>query len=95
MTINKKKKRTKRQAAQGHDNHHFETSIQSILLKPDEVPEPGLVKNLHLIIGFNKSDNTFGWNGFNNALHLYYSDWDEEFMAREHAIALVGFSHRF
>ena len=30
------------------------------------------IKELQLTVAYNKSDVTFGWNGFNNALKLYY-----------------------
>ena len=30
------------------------------------------IKTLELTIGYNKSDATFGWKGFDNALTLYY-----------------------
>ena len=64
--------------------------VEAELDKFEAIPEASQVKNLNLIIGFNKSDNTFGWNGFNNALHLYYFDWDEQFFfSRNHAMALV------
>ena len=67
-----------------------EESLESIFSKLEAIPEANQVKNLNLIIGFNKSDNTFGWSGFNNALHLYYYDRDEEFFfSRNHEMALV------
>ena len=56
-------------------------------------PEPDQIKNLNFVIGFNKSDNTFGWNGLNNGLHLFYSDFDEEYISRENSIALVPSLH--
>ena len=55
----------------------------------EELPAARQIENLDFIIGFNKSDNTFGWNGFNNALQLYYVDKDEDFISTEHVIALV------
>ena len=30
------------------------------------------IKTLELTIGYNKSDATFGWKGFDNSLTLYY-----------------------
>ena len=30
------------------------------------------IKTLELTIGYNKSDATFGWKGFDNGLTLYY-----------------------
>ena len=47
------------------------------------------MRELSLTIAYNKSDVTFGWNGFNNALHLYYSDFDEVYFSRVHSIGLV------
>ena len=38
------------------------------------------IKTLELTIGYNKSDSTFGWKGFDNGLTLYYLrkefEWD-------------------
>ena len=47
------------------------------------------MKELELTIAYNKSDTTFGWNGFNNALTVYYLSQDEEFVSREHSFPLV------
>ena len=65
------------------------TTMKAAIQRHVHYPDPHQIKNLDLIIGFNKSDNTFGWNGFNNALHLYYSDYDEEYFSRVHSIGLV------
>ena len=37
-----------------------------------------------MTIAYNKSDVTFGWNGFNNALTLYYMSQMEEFVSKDH-----------
>ena len=42
------------------------------------------VRELSLTIAYNKSDVTFGWNGFNNALTLYYMSQMEEFVSKDH-----------
>ena len=44
---------------------------------------------MQLTIAYNKSDTTFGWNGFNNALTLYYLSSDETFVSKEHSFPLV------
>ena len=63
--------------------------IPDILASFEEFPAARDMTKLDFIVGFNKSDNTFGWNGFNNALQLYYVDKDEDFVSSEHVIALV------
>ena len=45
---------------------------------------PEKVRELSLTIAYNKSDVTFGWNGFNNALTLYYMSQMEEFVSKDH-----------
>ena len=42
------------------------------------------MRELSLTIAYNKSDVTFGWNGFNNALTLYYMSQMEEFVSKDH-----------
>ena len=42
----------------------------------------------------NKSDVTFGWNGFTNALTLYYLTPDEQFVTHDHAYPLGFFIFR-
>ena len=44
-----------------------------------------------LPIAYNKSDVTFGWNGFTNALTLYYLTPDEQFVTHDHAYPLGVF----
>ena len=44
---------------------------------PDKKPMPDMpvaqaITSLELTVAFNKSDSTFGWNGFNRGLMLYY-----------------------
>ena len=63
--------------------------IPDILASFEKFPAARDITKLDFIVGFNKSDNTFGWNGFNNALQLYYVDKDEVFVSSEHVIALV------
>ena len=37
-----------------------------------DMPVAQAIKSLELTVAFNKSDSTFGWNGFNRGLMLYY-----------------------
>ena len=37
-----------------------------------DMPMAQAIKSLELTVAFNKSDSTFGWNGFNRGLMLYY-----------------------
>ena len=55
----------------------------------DQFPKADEIKELDFVVGFNKSDKTFGLNGFRNALKLYYADYDEEFMSKSHSVELV------
>jgi len=48
-----------------------------------------LIKRLELTIGYNRSDSTFGWNGFNNALNMYYLHPEEEIINEAHSVPLV------
>ena len=64
-------------------------SVGDLLASFDRVPEASEIKELHFIVGFNTSDKTFGLNGFDNALKLYYADNDETFMTKSKSIALV------
>ena len=48
------------------------------------------IKELQLTVAYNKSDVTFGWNGFNNALKLYYLSNQETRVTNDHAYPLVG-----
>ena len=48
------------------------------------IEDPYKVRELSLTIAYNKSDVTFGWNGFNNALTLYYMSQMEEFVSKDH-----------
>ena len=64
-------------------------AVEDIFTVFDEFPHASQITELDFIIGFNKSDNTFGQNGFDNALKLYYSDNDEHFMTKANSIPLV------
>ena len=46
-------------------------------------------KELRLTLAYNKSDATFGWNGFNNAMMLYFMSSQEKFVHRDHGYPLV------
>ena len=37
-----------------------------------DMPVAQAITSLELTVAFNKSDSTFGWNGFNRGLMLYY-----------------------
>ena len=64
-------------------------SVGDILASFDQFPKPSEIKELDFIVGFNKSDKTFGLNGFDNALKLYFADNDETFMTKSQSIDLV------
>ena len=52
----------------------------------EKLPTANKYKSINFIVGYNKSDSTFGWNGFNNALSLFYSLGEFE---KRHSITLV------
>ena len=52
----------------------------------EKMPAASKYKSINFIVGYNKSDSTFGWNGFNNALSLFYSLGEFE---KRHSITLV------
>ena len=64
------------------------TSVKTSLPMPEMQPAHAM-KNLKMTVGYNKSDATFGWNGFNNGLTLYFLAPDEEFVTKEHGYPLV------
>ena len=64
-------------------------AVEDILASFDHIPKANEIKELNVIVGYNKSDKTFGLNGFDNALKLYYSDNDEKFMTKSQSIDLV------
>ena len=62
--------------------------MESFSLFSSEKPA-NLIKQLELTIGYNRSDSTFGWNGFNNALNMYYLHPEEEIITESHSVPLV------
>ena len=42
------------------------------------------------VVNVDKSDVTFGWNGFNNALTLFYLSQEETQYSKDHSYPLVG-----
>ena len=66
----------------------FKANIKKALEHFVIAPRVNEIDHLNLVIGFNKSDNTFGWNEFNNAVNLHYLDHDENFIGSSHKIAL-------
>ena len=59
------------------------------MLETEELPDANKINSLNIIIGYNQSDQTFGWNGFNNALQMYFFDPDEIFIANEKKVVLL------
>ena len=59
------------------------------MLEREELPDANKINSLNIIIGYNQSDQTFGWNGFNNALQMYFFDPDEMFIANEKKVVLL------
>ena len=79
---------------------NFKDTVYDILERFEKFPARDEIKELSFVVGFNKSDNTLGWNGFNNALQLYYSDVHEKFESHEDSISVrvltsYAFSHFF
>ena len=61
------------------------------MMEPNRKFSPAhTIKELQLTVAYNKSDVTFGWNGFNNALKLYYLSNQETRVTNDHAYPLVG-----
>ena len=52
-------------------------------------PPAHSIKQLEMTLAYNKSDATFGWNGFTNALRLYYTTRQETVVDKEHSYSLV------
>ena len=52
---------------------------------PREQKPADLIKRLELTIGYNSSGSTFGWNGFNNALNMYYLHPEEKIIKESHS----------
>ena len=67
---------------------NFKDTVYDILERFEKFPARDEIKELSFVVGFNKSDNTLGWNGFNNALQLYYSDVHEKFESNEDSISV-------
>ena len=55
-------------------NHYCNDSFSIFqdILPPPKMAPAHTIKTLELTIGYNKSDATFGWKGFDNGLTLYY-----------------------
>ena len=60
------------------------------LEQDEKFPAAHTIKELQLTVAYNKSDVTFGWNGFNNALKLYYLSNEESYVTNDHSYPLVG-----
>ena len=60
------------------------------LEQEEKFPAAHTIKELQLTVAYNKSDVTFGWNGFNNALKLYYLSNEESYVTNDHSYPLVG-----
>ena len=80
-----KKRRLKR--SYGYDTR-FKSSVARILESFERLPDANKINNLNLIVGFNTSDATFGFNGFNNALQMFFLDSDEIYLNSEHKVVL-------
>ena len=52
-------------------------------------PDAHAIQDLKLTIAYNKTDATFGWNGFNSGLTLYYISQGEEYVSGDHSYPLV------
>ena len=68
---------------------HIKGAIETTLAAYDKLPEAREIKEIDFIVGFNITDRTFGLNGYDNALKLYYAENDEIYMTKEQSIALV------
>ena len=40
-------------------------------------------------IGLNRSDITYGWNGFHNTYTIFYKSSDEDYYEREHSFSVI------
>ena len=85
----KKRRENRRPAANQTFSEVANNTILDVLAKLDVLGPPKSIRELDFIIGYNKSDLTFGWNGFNNVMRLYYMDNDEDYVSKTHAISLV------
>ena len=56
---------------------------------PNKMPPAHTIKQLQITLAYNKTDATFGWAGFTNALRLYYTSNDETTVQRQHSYPLV------
>jgi len=65
-------------------------SLANIETPIPEVPGAYRIKELQITVAYNKSDFSFGWNGFNNALTLFYTHQDEKYVSKDHSYPLVG-----
>ena len=61
------------------ENTLFSKTINKILDEPEKSYKAHNLKELDFVVGFNSSDTTFGWNGLDNGLMLYYSDTHEQY----------------
>ena len=64
-------------------------TIQNFSAKFEQFPEAREIRELDFVVGYNKSDKTYGLNGFDNALKLYFAEPDEKFMSKSHSVSLV------
>ena len=64
-------------------------TLQKFLAKFERFPEAKEIRELDFVVGYNKSDKTYGLNGDKNGLRLYFADYDEKFMSKSHSVALV------
>ena len=64
-------------------------TIQNFVTNYKRFPDAREIRKLDFVVGYNKSDKTYGLNGFDNALKLYFADSDEKFMSISHSVSLV------
>ena len=64
-------------------------TIRNLWAKFEQFPDAREIRELDFVVGYNKSDKTYGLNGFDNGLKLYFADFDEKFMSKSHSVALV------
>ena len=88
LLYEKAKEQDNERRRRNHNQHKNGTVLHALSLF-NTIPPPSKFKQLHVTIGYNKSDATFGWNGFNNGLVMYYMDTDETYPSARHSVALV------
>ena len=66
-----------------YEHSFFADTISNLMTESEKLPTVHNIKELDFVVGFNESDSTFGWNGFDNGIMLYYSDADEDFLSQD------------